>query len=68
MESFSWQDLRALLGRVRLLYIHRIVENLNRSLEVVDNVDAYIGTIDKIKISEESGDILRAFTIMAFRK
>ena len=55
------------------LSIQRIVENLNRELEAIESVNAYIGTIDEngsieIEISEEHEDILQAFTIRASRK
>ena len=67
------QDLRALHRTGSNLSIHRIVENLNRELEAIESVNAYIGTIDEngsieIEISEEYGDILQAFTIRASRK
>ena len=72
-EFSSWQDLRALHRTGSNLSIHRIVENLNRELEAIESVNAYIGTIDEngsieIEISEEHGDILQAFTIRASRK
>ena len=72
--ELSWcQDWRALLHTVSKLSIHKIVENLNRELEAIESVNAYIGTIDEngsieIEISEEHGDILQAFTIRANRK
>jgi hypothetical protein len=46
---------------------------LNRELEAIESVNAYIGNIDEngsieIEISEEHGDILQAFTISTSRK
>jgi hypothetical protein len=46
-EFSSWQDLRALHRTGSKLSIHRIVENLNRDLEAIGSVNAYIGTIDE---------------------
>ena len=49
------------------------MENLNSELEAIENVNAYIGTIDEngsieIEISEENGDIVQGFIIRASRK
>ena len=42
--------------------IHTVVENLNRELKALENVEAYIGTIGEngnIEISEDYEDILQ---------
>ena len=48
------------------------MENLNRELEAIENINAYIGTIGEngsiqIEISEDSRDTFHAFTIRASR-
>ena len=62
-EFSSWQDFRALLHTGNRLSIHTVVENLNRKLEAIENVDAYVETIDEngnieVEISESNDDIL----------
>ena len=57
-EFSSWQDFRALLRTGSRLSIHTVVENVNRKLEAIENVDAYVETIDEIgnievELSEE---------------
>ena len=72
-EFSTWQDFRALLRTGNRLSIHTVVENVNRKLEAIENVDAYVETIDEngnieVEISESNDDILQAFTIRAKRK
>ena len=72
-EFSTWQDFKALLRTGNRLSIHTVVENLNRKLEAIENVDAYVETIDangniEVEISESNDDILQAFTIRAKRK
>jgi hypothetical protein len=73
MEFSSWQDFRALLCTGSRLSIHTVVENVNRKLEAIDNVDAYVETIDEngnieVELSETTDEFLQAFTIRAKRK
>jgi hypothetical protein len=72
-EFSTWQDFRALLRTENRLSIHTVVENLKRKLEAIENVEAYVETIDEngnieVEISESNDDILQAFTIRAKRK
>ena len=46
-EFSTWQDFRALLRTGNRLSIHTVVENLNRKLEAIENVDAYVETIEQ---------------------
>jgi hypothetical protein len=72
-EFSSWQDFRALLSTGNRLSIHTIVENLNHKLEAIENVDAYVETIDEngnieFEPSESTDELLQVFTIKAKRK
>ena len=65
--------LKRIDPQISELSIYRLVENMNRELEAIENVNAYSGIIDEngsidIEISEENGDILQAFTIRASRR
>jgi hypothetical protein len=71
-EFSSWQDFRALL-RTGSRSIHTVVENMNRKLEAIENVDAYVETIDEngnieVELSETTDECLQAFTNRAKRK
>jgi hypothetical protein len=58
----AWKDVRAFLHTgnrlsIILLSIHNVVENWNRKLEAIENVDDYLETIDEdrnieVEISE----------------
>jgi hypothetical protein len=72
-EFSSWQDFRALLRTGSRFSIHTVVENVNRKLEAIENVDAYVETIDEngnieVELSETTDEFLQAFTIRAKRK
>ena len=69
--SFNLSHMVFFLIIIFKLYIHQVVENLNRELEALGNMDAYVGNIDanrKIKISEYIEHILQTFIIKANRK
>jgi hypothetical protein len=67
-EFSSWQDFITLLRTGSRLSIHTVVENVYRKLEAIQNVVAYVETIEEngnieVELSETTDEFLQAFTI-----
>ena len=66
-EFSYWKDFRALLCTGTKLSIHTVVANLKRDFECLEEVDAYIETIDEngnivIQVDEDHEDLIQGFT------